>query len=320
MKKIIIIVGIILLITLTLMVLRDQIIRTTITVAASSILGAPVRVEGFSMGIFKQSMMISGLTVYNPKGFPKGIIIELTKIRVEYDLAALLKKEIHLPNAEIVVKEVGLIKNREGKLNADALKVSQNHAPKEPKAKSKPADLPLRIDHLKLNIGRLVMKDYSVGDEPTVNVYEININKDYKNITSAKQLAILILSEPMKSAGIKGAAIYGVAMVAGVAVLPVAVAATFVGKDSAQAELDVSYDELCKATEHVLNSAGRLTRMNERNGCIGGDVRGASIGVKLEKISERKTRITVSARKFMLPRPEIASGIIYKIKEELIKK
>lgn len=319
MKKVLIVICIILLVTLTLMVLRDQIIRTTITVAASSVLGAPVRVEGFSMGIFKQSIRISNLTVYNPKGFPKGIIIELSRINVNYDFAALLKKQLHLPDAEIVVKEIGLIKNKEGKLNADALKVSQKDGLKEPEAKSKPVDFPLKIDHLKLNIGRLVMKDYSAAEEPIISVFEINIDKDYKNITSVQQLAVLILSEPMKAAGIKGAAIYGVAMVAGVAILPVAVAATFVGKDSAQAELDATFEQACKATEHVLDSSGRLTRKNGKTGCVGGDVRGASIGVKLDRISQTKTSITVSARKFMLPRPEIASGIIYKIKEELKK-
>jgi len=161
------------------------------------------------------------------------------------------------------------------------------------------------------------MKDYSVGEKPEVKVYAININKTYKNINSVQQLAALMLAEPMKAAGIQGAAIYGVAMLAGVAVLPVTAALTLVGKDSVQQDFSVNFDEAYVKSLQVLKLQGKVSREDKTQGIIKATVSSAQIDLRLARISGNKTQVVVSARKYLFPKPELAGGILYAISEKL---
>ncbi|MBU1124958.1 MAG: AsmA family protein, partial [Candidatus Omnitrophica bacterium] len=211
---------------------RDFMLKTLIAGVASQVIGTKVEIGGFSLSLLGQSVGIRNLRVHNPQGFPKGLILDLPRAAVELDVSALLRGRLHLSLLEIELKELGLVKNKEGKLNVDSLKIVE--APKEKKERKPEKQLALQIDIMNLQMGKVVMKDYSVGKESAVKVYEVNLKKAYKNITSASQLAVLILAEPMKAAGIKGASIYGAALLTGVGFIPVAIVATFAGKDSVQ--------------------------------------------------------------------------------------
>lgn len=46
-------------------------------------------------------------------------------------------------------------------------------------------------------------------------------------------------------------------------------------------------------------------------------VNGAKVTVKLKALSEKSTQFVVSARKTLMPKPEIAAGILYQIPEKL---
>jgi len=297
-----------------ILVVKDQIIKSVVTVVVTQVTDAPVHINGFSLGLLNQSVRISGFKMYNPKGFTKGILVDLPKINVAYDLGSIFKGKLHLPNVEIELKEMGLIKNKEGQLNVDSLKVVKQG--KSQKAKSSER-MPLQIDVLKLGMGKIIMKDYSAGSEPLVQVYDINVHKGYKNITSVQQLVLLIVAEPMKAAGIQGAKVYGVSMLAGVAVLPVAVALTFVGKDYAQEKVEANFDKTYDVSLKVLKRIGKVNSENRVNGVLSAEASGADIALNLKKVSGGLTEITISARKFLLPKPEIAAGIIYQISEEL---
>ncbi len=313
MKRILIVSAIVVIAVLAAGIIKDQIIKTVITIAATEITGAPVHIDAFSLGVFNQSVRISGFKMYNPKGFPRGILVYLPEINVTYDLGALFKKRLHLVSAEIELKEMGLIKNEEGKLNVNELKVVKQGAKKEGKPSKQ---MPMQIDMLKLGIGKIVSKDYSSGKEPVVYVYDVNIHKNYKNITSARQLAALIMIEPMKAAGIQGAEIYGVAILAGVAVLPVGIAATFAAKDSAQQEFASSFENAYDASLAVLRQKGRVTE-DRAAGVISGEVDSAQVTVKVSKKTAKTTEVVVSARKYLLPKPKIAGGVLYEIAERL---
>ncbi len=314
MKKILTVLAIVIFCVFTIGIIKDQAIKSVVTVIVTQIAGAPVHIDGFSLGVFSQSMRISGFKMYNPKGFSKGILVYLPKINVAYDLGALFKKRLHLLNAEIELKEMGLEKNKEGKLNVDALKVVRQGGEKE----GRPSEqMPMQIDILKLGIGKIVSRDYSSGKEPVVNVYDVNIHKSYKNITSAQQLAALILAEPMKAAGIQGAKIYGVAMLAGVAILPVGMAATFAGKDSVQQDFTAGFDKAYEVSLSVLKQKGKITKEDKSAGIIGAEVNSAEVTIKIKKKVENKIELIISARKYFLPKPAIAGGVLYEINEKL---
>ena len=315
MKKIIVTLVIVIICILAAGIIKDQVIKTAVTVVATQITGAPVHIDRFALGIFRQSVRISGFKIYNPNGFSRSLLVDLPRINVSYDLGALLfRKQLHLINTEIALREMGLEKNRKGELNVDALALVKQGK----KQSAKPAaQMPMQLDMLQLGIGRIVSRDYSSGKIPVVKVYDINIHKNYRNITSAQQLAGLILAEPMKEAGIRGVKIYGVAMLAGVAVLPVAVAATFAGKDNVEQEFLTNFDNLFETSLTVLKGMGKISREDKSIGIIDAEVNSAQIAVKITKQEENKTKIVISARKYLLPKPEIAGGILYEVSERL---
>ena len=313
MKKALIVLAIVVISILAIGILKDQIIKSIITIAATEVTGAPVHIDGFSLGLFNQSMRISGFKMYNPKGFPRGILVHLSKINVTYDLGAIFKKKLRLATAEIELNEMGLIKNAQGQLNVNELKVMKQAEKKEAKPSRQ---MLMQIDLLKLGIGKIVSKDYSSGKEPVVYVYDVNIHKSYKNITSVQELAALIMIEPMKAAGIQTAGIYGVAMVAGVAILPVGIAATFAGKDSVQQEFALSFEEVYGAALAVLSRKGKITE-ERAAGVIRGNVDSAWVTVKISNKTAKITKVVVSARKYLFPKPKIAGGVLYEIAEKL---
>ena len=318
MKKNLIWIVVIVIAIFVLSIAKDQIIKSVVTAVATEITGAPVHMDGFSLGIFSQSVKISGFKMYNPKGFSRDVFIDMSKIIVACDVGALFKGKLHLIDAEIELKEMGLEKNKEGQLNADSLKVVEEGKKQGQGQPQKPAkQMPMQIDLLKLKIGKIVYKDYSVGPSPSVQVYDINIQKNYKNITSAQQLTALILAEPMKAAGIQGAKIYAVAMLAGVAVLPVAIAANFAAKDSAAQDFAANFDKTYQTTAAVLKGMGKVTKEDRAGGVVAADINGVNVTAKLKKKTDRETEVVVSARKYLLPKQAVASGVIYEISGKL---
>ncbi len=309
MKKFLIVIGIIVIFLVCITILKNLIIKSVVTKVASGVIGAPVHIDSFSLNILSSTIYMSGFKIFNPSGFPEGILVSCPKIKIIYDRATLFKQKRHFLLVEIELKEMGLTKNKEGKLNVDSLKIVQQSKSSE--------FIPMQIDLLTLSIGKIVYKDYTVSTEPSVRVYDVNKQKSYKGIPSAEQLALLVLTEPMKDAAIKSAEIYGVAIVSGVAVLPVAVVAMFIGKDSVQGISDASFEHVYEVSLEVVGRMGKITKQDAPNGVIKANINGAWVSLQLRKKEDNKTEITISARKYMFPKPEIAGGVLYQISDKL---
>ncbi len=309
MRKFLIVLGIIAVSLSGISIFKDLIIKSAVTTVVSRITEAPVHMDSFSLNVFSSTVNISGFKMYNPSGFPEGIMVSCPKITVIYDRTSLFKKKRHFLLVEIEFEEMGLTRNKEGKLNVDSLKIVQQ-------SKSS-FSAPMQTDLLTLSIGKIVYKDYSTGAEPHVRVYDINRHANYKNIHTAQQLTLLVLAEPLKAAAIREAAIYQVAMATGVAALPVALAATFIGKDSVQQVIDVSFENAYKVSLGVVRRMGRITKEDALNGVIKANINGSMVALMLRKNEEEKTEITISARKLMIPMLDIAGGVLYQILDKL---
>jgi hypothetical protein len=70
MKKILVVALIVVSVIVLIGVTKDLALGSIVSFASSNILGAPVKIGGLSVGIFKQSVHIKDLKVYQPKGFP----------------------------------------------------------------------------------------------------------------------------------------------------------------------------------------------------------------------------------------------------------
>lgn len=301
-------------------IVKDQIVRSTVMVGASAVLGAPVKVDQFSVGVLRHSVRIKGFKIYNPEGFPADILLDMAEVSVDYNLGALLQGKLHLPLAVIDLQEMVIVKNKDGKLNVDALKVAQKQeTPAEDEKASKPTqEMPMQIDMLTLNIGKVVFKDYSKGDQPVIEVFDVNLkDKTFKDIKSAQQFALLIMVEAMKPTAIKSAGMYAAATILGVGFLPAGVAGALLGKDHATAEFSVGVSKLYDVAAQALKTAGQVTLQNKAQGILKGKIDGCDINITIEQKTGGKTALTISARKYMLPKQEIAQGLLYQIQEKV---
>jgi hypothetical protein len=174
-----------------------------------------------------------------------------------------------------------------------------------------------QIDVVNLSLGRVVDKDYSGQGPAVIKVHEINLKKTYKNITSVQQLVGIVIAETLKAAGIQGAKAYGAMMLTGVAALPVTAVFTFTGKASDEEDFNVSWDRAYEVALKQLKKSGKINKENKETGVITANINGVGVTLKLKKISDNKTNIAVSARKFGFPKPEVSSGVLYQISEAL---
>jgi uncharacterized protein involved in outer membrane biogenesis len=320
MKKILLIVVIILVALSVIAILKDQIIKNTITMATSQVTGAPATINRFSMSIIKQTVAIKDFKLYNPPGFPREILVDMPTIRVALALGDILKKKIHFKEIEIALKELVIIRDKDGKLNVDALKVAEEpQKPKEATAQKQAAgQMPMQIDILKLTIGKIIYKDYSKGETPKIEVYDLGgKEKTYQNITSAQQLVALILSEAMKGTAIKGAKIYAASAILGVGFLPAGVAVTLMGKDSAQNDFNIPFEKVYAAALNTVQALGQVKSENKDSGIIKVLIDKDDVTIKVQQTTEKTTRIMVQARHLLLPQPQIAGGILQQISDKL---
>jgi len=102
MKKILTVLIIILVVLAVLLIAKDSLIRSAVIAGTTQILGAPAQIDRFAVGLLRQSVQIKGFRMYNPKGFPEGIFVDIPEISVEYDLGAILKKKIHLKKSCLI--------------------------------------------------------------------------------------------------------------------------------------------------------------------------------------------------------------------------
>ncbi|MBU0468117.1 MAG: hypothetical protein KKD07_07670 [Candidatus Omnitrophica bacterium] len=328
MKKPIKLIVILVVLIFTLGLLKNILAKAAVQVGAKAVLGVDSSIKKFSIGILNQSIDIREFKLSNPKGFDDDVLIDLPQATVKYDLLGLLKGKLHCQLVVLNLKEVVVIKNKEGLMNTDELTIAKQQKaqaeqpPEEqkPQKQEKSKEMPMQLDKVVLTIGKVVYKDYSKGGDPEIKIFDVGIkDKEYTDITSAQELASLIFAASLKSTAIKSAAMYGATAVLGVGLLPVGVAGVLTSKDSAQADFNVSFEDAFKASEAISNDIGTNVEVKKDIGQIEFQIGKTKVKVLVEKLENKKISITVSARKLMIPRRQEAEGVLYKIKE-LIEK
>lgn len=313
---------------------RNPLIKSIVTARASQVMGAPVYIDSFSFGIFKQAIRIKGFKLYNPEGFPDEVIFDVPEVSVDYDLSALLKGKLHLPYLAVNLKEMVVIRNKEGKLNVDTLKAAtKQEKPTEGEEKTEePSEaMEMQIDIMKLSIGKVIYRDYSMGEKPIVVSYDMGIKeKTYKNVTDAQQLAVLVMVEAIGPTAIKAAVVKGKEAVvkgAETAIEAVSLPAEGIGEVAdiagrllgreVGANFNVDYNKAYEAAIKTVQQLGKVTKEDEDRGLIKAKVDGSNVTVEITKKAEKEVQIKVSARKLVLPQPKLAEEILSKISENV---
>ena len=196
--------GVVALVVLVLA--RNIVIKAAMETGARVVAGMPLSIQKFDLDIVNTSVDIEGLTLKNPAGFHDTALVDIPKIFVSYQRAAIFSGKIHLKNIEFDLKQFTVVKNEKGELNLDRLKALQGtqkapaKARKEaPEAPAKP--IPIQIDMMHLKIGKVVYVDYSSGN-PVTKEFLISVDQSYENITDLYSVVRLIVLKAMMSSGI----------------------------------------------------------------------------------------------------------------------
>ncbi len=204
MNKTIRILIIALVVILVLSFAKDAIIKTSVEKGAEVVTGLRLSIQSLRVGILNTLVGIKNLKLYNPKGFEDPIMLNMPEIYVDYNLPAIIKGKIHLPEVRINMEEFYVIKNKDGKLNLDALNVvkeQKGEKPAEP-AKGKGKAPQIQIDELQLTIGKVIYKDYSKGGAPQVQEFNIGLDEKYQNIDDPTKLVSLIVVKALMNTSI----------------------------------------------------------------------------------------------------------------------
>jgi hypothetical protein len=101
---------------------------------------------------------------------------------------------VYLDKMKIYLRELVVVRNREGLLNLNTLQPAQSPPPPESKtAKAGEKAWTFRIDRLELKIDKVLYKDYSSGGEPSVREFPVNIEESFEDISRPEALVRIIV-------------------------------------------------------------------------------------------------------------------------------
>ncbi len=221
MKNILVkIVLIIVVLVLVLGFLKDQIIKAAIVVGAKQVAGVDVVIDHFSLSVVKHAVLIKGIKMYNPAGFPNEVMVDAPAVEVQCNVWNVMRGVLHFSYIRFDLKEIRVTKNKEGKLNVNSLTFMQKmngpavtsdkglDQPAKQQMREQKKDIPMQFDLVRLNIGKVIYTDNSTGDKPSVKVMDVNIkNKEFRNISSASELGALVMVEAVSSTFLKNTVI-----------------------------------------------------------------------------------------------------------------
>jgi len=171
---------------------RGLLVKNLLVSGVEKITGLEVNLDSVSLDLLSSSAGVKGLVIRNPQGFPEPLMVNIPDFYVRYDLPALLKGKVHLPQLRLHLEEFYLSRNKQGLLNVSALQALQ------PKG-SGPAPV-IQIDKLDLRIGKVGFKDYSLPVGPVSFARTLDLKEHLEGITDAKSLIKLILDRLLKGA------------------------------------------------------------------------------------------------------------------------
>lgn len=201
MKKILKLLGLLVVILLIVLLIgKNFIAKTAVTSGVKAVTGLEMDIDSMDVGILNTLVGINGMKLYNPPEFSDRVMIDIPEIYVDYDLSAFIKGTAHLEEVRINLKELTVVKDKEGRLNINSLKVAKKGEKPEKPGERKETEI--KIDLLDLKIGKVIYKDYSRGSEPKILEYNLNLHEKYYNITDLNEMGKLILVKALMNTNI----------------------------------------------------------------------------------------------------------------------
>lgn len=183
--KIVVILGVIIVVVF---VAKNEIVRWAVKAGVKTT-GLSAHMARADVGITKTYIGFYDFVLDNPSQYKDRTFATFPKIFINYNLGDVTKGDVHLEEVNIDLAELVIIKNADGTLNVQDIKVPPAKGP-QPK---------VRIDRFDLKLGKLIYKDYSRGSKPAVKEYQLNVEEHLTDVTGAQDLIPLLTSRMLLS-------------------------------------------------------------------------------------------------------------------------
>ncbi len=190
------------LLVIILFVFRERILKSAVQMTVSHITGFGVDIDNLKVGIFRPVVDIRGLKVNNPADYADRVMLDLPQLYVRYSLSEILKGNVDISELTVTLKEFSVIKNKDGTTNVGELKGMGSVKEEGRKKSASPSKkTSVRIGLLKLKLGRVVYTDNSI-QPPSTKVYNLNINKEFRDISDFRSVVRLVVVESLLKANL----------------------------------------------------------------------------------------------------------------------
>lgn len=300
-----------------LSVIKDSLIKTAIEASSATVIGAKIEMGSFSLGLLNRQIHIKDFRLHNPPGFPDQVFLVMPEVKLQVDLGALIAGRMHFPLVVLNMDKMIIFKNKEGKLNVDSLKIIQEQMAAN---KGKPLKLPVfKIDTLYLNLGKVIMEDYTHAPPVLVEAYDVGIrNQKISDINGLPKLVAAVIVQALKPTAIRSAGLFAAEALLGVGFLPAVAIGIVVAQDDVKSQLDFSPSKVYQESLKLVHDlAGVVKKTDQSKGQITALVYGCDISFNIQDKGWFKSFITIKARKYFLPKLAIANGLLYQLTERL---
>lgn len=269
-----------------------------------------------SLGILTHKIHIENFQLYNPPGFPDDIFLVMPEVTVDVNIPELIAGKMHFPLVVLNMQKMIVFKNKEGKMNVDSFKIIQEQIAAN---KGKPMKLPVfKIDVLKLNIGQIIVKDETHAPPILVEVYDVAIkDKTINNINGIPKLVSHVMVEALKPTAVRSAGLMAATTLLGVGFLPAVAIGAMVATDDVTSGLHHSFDQVYQECLKLVKELGGVKHEDIKQGQILAKVYDCDITINVQDKGWGQSSVIIKARKYMLPRLEIAAGLLYQLNERL---
>lgn len=197
MKRSLKVFGLLTIFFLGLFFCRNLIVKVLLSSAVRGVTGLELDIESVNLDIFGSSIGVGGLVLYNPQRYADRVMADVPEIYLDYEVGALLRKKAHFKKVRLYLRELIVVKDKDGELNLRSLKIAkaekEEKEPVQAEEGQEKKELNFKVDLLELKIDKVIYKDYSQGEKPVIKTYKVNIDENFEDITDIKQFAKLIL-------------------------------------------------------------------------------------------------------------------------------
>ena len=185
---------------------KNVVIKAVVETGVRLVTGLTLSMEKLDVGIISTKLHIQNLKILNPQSFEEKIMLDMPEILIDYALMDIITGTIHLETMIIHLKEFNVVKNKDGMVNLESLKMAKKEEeekptpepePTKPKKKGKAPEF--LIDNFILRLGSISFMDYT-GKQPKVNSFAFNLDEQYKDITRPQLIIGIIVQKALMKA------------------------------------------------------------------------------------------------------------------------